>query len=63
MCGAEDADDLVFNMQVSNSSRDTALSHTSLESILASQKQLVLAVVGGRARGFSNPDAGQVCLH
>ena len=40
---------------VSNSTHDTALSHASIESILTSHKKVVLAVVGGRTRGFRNP--------
>ena len=46
--------------QVSNSAHDTALSHASLEDILASQRRLVLAIVGGRQRGFPDPQDGHV---
>ena len=46
--------------QVSNSAHDTALSHASLEDILASQRRLVLAIVGGRQRGFTDPEDGHV---
>ena len=45
---------------VSNSAHDTALSHTSLEAILATNKKMVLAVVGGRTRGYSSPNTGQL---
>ena len=45
---------------VSNSAHDTALPHSCLEAILASRHRLVLAVVGGRTRGFRNPEPGSV---
>lgn len=45
---------------MSNSAHDTSLSHSSLERILASHQKFVLAIVGGRSRGFRNPPAGQL---
>ena len=46
---------------VSNSARDTALPHSCLEAILAlAPHRFALAVVGGRTRGFRNPEDGSV---